>query len=296
MSLNRQKVDYNDPLSFLSGGGVDNAKEDATVQYINEETDFRTVDLEKVQFGAGKKKKNEKTSNAVVSDASSNLTTSLPSLGPRPITPPIGKEEESRPAPISSSTTASDIPPMPRKAKPIIEEEEDIFVVKKKTEIEEDEDIFSFTKEASSSSKKQQQQTYVPKPIAKIDFTNEDDDDVSDLNVAKLLEREEQLDFNLFGKVNTSTEKQRTAKKKMDLDQESDFLKQLDEITTTSSKKLSASASKSSSATNEFDFQFSNKQNKQNQNPSTTDFDINSLNLDDYISQNASSGGGLFDD
>ncbi len=270
MNLNRQKVSFDDPLSFLSA--VDSLDpHDKDVHYINEETDFRTIDLEKVQFGT-KKKKEKVVSQSVEKEAPSSLST-FPSQGPpSAVLPSIGP-------------TATNTPHSKFTEKVDEEEDEDIFLVKTQNTTQDESDIFKIDKNLEIRSATQTN-TYQIKPIP----STKEDDDVSDLNVAKLLEREEQLDFNMFGKVSSATEKQKIAKKKMDLDQESDFLKQLDEITISSSKRLSNSTSSLIGTSRSSD-----TANKTSIAP-TTVVDLNALNLDEYISQHASSGGGLFDD
>jgi hypothetical protein len=156
---------------------------------------------------------------------------------------------------------------------PVVIEEEDLFLPKSKPAVVEDDDLFYFSKVVKSES------SMLAKTVSQRDYV---DDDLSDLKVSKLLETEEQLDFQLFGK--SSSNQRSTGKKKMDFDHESDFLRQLDEITSTTSKKASTvtPVPKASSTVKETA-------------SLPRELDFKDLDLNDYISQNSSSTGGLFD-
>lgn len=127
--------------------------------------------------------------------------------------------------------------------------------------------------------------------VAKIDF-NKEDDEIGDLQVSSLLEKEDKLDYALFGKVESTQEKKVVQQKKpmMEIEAETDFLRQLDELTA----KASTSSYVSGKASEERDTKIAV--------PTAAvaapkkELDLNSLDLNAYIEQESSSGGGLFDD
>lgn len=130
-----------------------------------------------------------------------------------------------------------------------------------------------------------------------IDFKKTDDDDISDLQVAKLLEREKGLDEQIFGNKSTTTQKSlRTggggAVKSNEFDAEQNFLKELDEITISSKSRIASSLSRSNDSSDQRSAKLSTASiaNKK------VDIDINSLDINSYINQETNDdGGGLFD-
>lgn len=164
-------------------------------------------------------------------------------------------------------------------------------VLTNQTKIFDEEDIFSakpITPPVVPTTRVTDSSSISPKPsIAKIDF-NKDEDDISDLNVTRLLEKEDNLDFKLFGRTETAAvQKEKVQQRLNDLDKEDDFLRQIDELTQKAS--LSPKASSSTATVNVVS----------SSTPSTTvttDIDIASLDLSAYIAQESSNSGGLFDD
>lgn len=129
--------------------------------------------------------------------------------------------------------------------------------------------------------------------VGKIDF-NKDEEDISDLKVAQILEKEESLDYKLFGRVETSESVQQRVQKRLnDLDKEDDFLRQLDELTAKASAATTATSTTSSAASGA---QSSTSPVSSSVAKSTTDIDIAAFDLNAYIAQESSGGGGLFDD
>lgn len=129
--------------------------------------------------------------------------------------------------------------------------------------------------------------------VAKIDF-NKDEEDISDLKVAQILEKEESLDYKLFGRVETSESVQQRVQKRLnDLDKEDDFLRQLDELTAKASAITTATSTTSSAASGP---QSSTSPVNSSVAKSMADIDASSFDLNAYIAQESSGGGGLFDD
>jgi hypothetical protein len=134
-----------------------------------------------------------------------------------------------------------------------------------------------------------------------IDYRKRADDDISDLRVAKLLEKEEGLDESIFGSSTVSSiqqnkiiQKKKLASTNNELENESNFLKELDEITIGSKPKYTSTLSKSGDS-------YSSSTNKPSSTTDTQEkkvnLDLDSLDINSYINQEASSsGGGLFDD
>lgn len=129
--------------------------------------------------------------------------------------------------------------------------------------------------------------------VAKIDF-NKEDDEIGDLQVASLLEKEDKLDYALFGKVESIQEKKVVQQKKpmMEIEAETDFLRQLDELTAKAS--TSSYTFPQTPEAREVD----NPVAIQGSTPTAApkELDLNSLDLNAYIEQESGSGGGLFDD
>lgn len=128
---------------------------------------------------------------------------------------------------------------------------------------------------------------------AAIDFKKTDDDDISDLQVSKLLEREKGLDEQLFGNSSSAIPKNsKPTARNTELDAEQDFLKELDEITISSKSKLASSLSKS----NEFDKKPTRLNTSSIGVGKKIDIDINALDINSYINQESNDdSGGLFD-
>lgn len=126
--------------------------------------------------------------------------------------------------------------------------------------------------------------------VAKFDF-QKDDDDISDLKVSKLLEKEEDLDFNLFGKIESAeVVQQRVQKRLNDLEREDDFLRQLDELTSKASLSTSpAPLTSSTKATSTVNASVSSA------STTSSEFDISSFDINAYIAQESNESGGLFD-
>jgi hypothetical protein len=126
--------------------------------------------------------------------------------------------------------------------------------------------------------------------VAKFDF-QKDDDDISDLKVSKLLEKEENLDFNLFGKIESAeVVQQRVQMRLNDLEREDDFLRQLDELTSKASLSTSPAPMVSSTkATSTVSASASSA------STTSSEFDISSFDINAYIAQESNESGGLFD-
>jgi hypothetical protein len=126
-----------------------------------------------------------------------------------------------------------------------------------------------------------------------IDYKKTDDDDISDLKVSMLLEREDGLDQSIFGHTNAITQKivQKKKKHNTELDNEQDFLKELDEITI-NNPKFASSMSRSNDSQTDKNAKVSTSTTQEKKK----DIDLNSFDINSYITEESStSGGGLFD-
>jgi hypothetical protein len=112
-----------------------------------------------------------------------------------------------------------------------------------------------------------------------------DEENVKDLKVSKLLEREEDLDYDLFGKAKPVVAPLATVvgKKNMDIFEfESDeYINELEKLTNKKEKDISSSKLISNPAIAAV--------------ATKADIDIGSLDLNAYIAQQSESSGGLFD-
>lgn len=115
--------------------------------------------------------------------------------------------------------------------------------------------------------------------------TEEDDDDldINNLMVSKILERETDLDYNSFGKEKVSETQKTSMFSNDDLDLSNfDTLNDLERNLSSTSMKVNSSSINVSNTIQSIGME-------------VQDVDLTSMNLDDYINQQSNSSGGLFD-
>jgi hypothetical protein len=298
-SLQRKKINLDDdPLAFLGGGSAPDREEEQEVQTppVKTESSSRPVVKET--------KVNETETLKTISETKVNDTETLKTISdtvkikkisssPKPIVEPtsaiadptstVTSEKVVAPNTIVPVQLSANIPTS--NSKP-----EDVFSFLSKPSTEDDgENLFAIpVKNTSTKSPVNTKSVAV-----KYDF-NKDDEDISDLNVTKLLEKEDDLDYKLFGKTESVEQQQAKVKSRLnDINREDDFLRELDVLTKKAA--VSSKAQTTTKTTTDFDLDFLGTE-KKSSSKSTKEIDISSLDLNAYIEQESSSGGGLFDD
>jgi hypothetical protein len=285
--MNRAKTDF-DPLSFFAHESEHKPEEPEEEEEEPVIPQKKTVNVKPVEYS--NYNSSETARPGIVKEAPSNSVSKSADSNTKQ-TQPHQRVKEAPPVDVLFSDEYN------RKTELLLSTEEDLFKSEENSPnpTKKDDIIPSSTKLSK------------PKQLSSgnmIDYRKTDDDDISDLRVAKLLEKEEGLDESIFGSstVNSIQQNKIIQKKKLasannELENESNFLKELDEITIGSKPKYTSTLSKSG------DSYASNS--SMNNKPSSTsnlpekkvNIDLDSLDINSYINQQASSsGGGLFDD
>lgn len=269
----REKVVGDDPLSMMFGAGDNSSAAVAPAVKTPEvpkedETVFRQVDSAKISFAAPKKSSKKNTpasSEPVVTEVTSNK--------------------------IAAATWESDLAKTGR-GQPKIDTSKDLLMDLTgggKSSASAENDLFGTTTDSSSATDNNKPAT-VATATSKVHIRgggaeDEAESSLKDLKVSAMLEREEDLDYGLFGKVakEESKPKASVTKKNADIfEMESDeYFNELEKVTSKKEKDTSKAAVSSTTASAA---------------PAQVDIDMSSLDMNAYINAQAeSSGGGLFD-
>lgn len=268
MSLSRQKVDV-DPLSFFASNPLDS---------------FEEEDEHEIQQEPIKPVKTETTQKEV------QPIDSVETKPQRLVENVFVKAETT----ATSSTKPFNQEKVESTRQPIASVEELFSSEYNALKQDPEEEFFKPYNSAANVKSSISTTTAVAKTISQIDFKKDDEDDLSDLTVAKILEREEALDEELFGRRKVAKQTIQPSKVHADLDKEANFLKELDELTTATSETLQTKT-KPSTMTMSSDL-FADDVSLFKPSSNTLDIDLNTLDISSYINQESNiSDGGLFD-
>jgi hypothetical protein len=289
MSLQRKRVTVSDDPLGLFGGGSSNAKKTEEEEQPSLPQVVKKVPVIPPTENKPKPQKSIESNvippvpqvvakKEVVTPPVQDKTPANPPVLPEPVqetivSPPKAPEE------VTPKQVAAKVSPEKPAPAPVVEAipkvQEDIFLVNESTPV-------SAPTTLPTSPKKED----IPKKQTII----RSDEDISDLAVASILEREENLDYDMFGKVDMSA-KPRAMRTKQTLEEDLSFLEELDKITRLDGNKAETESTVKQSAVSNNGGSESSGSSK-----ALVDVDINNFNLDDYISQQMEdSDGGLFD-